>query len=149
MGECKIKKWLVFVFLLILMTILAAGCSQGGTLAVKDAWARPAVTGGNSAVYFTIDNRAGQPDSLLSASSQVAQTVELHQSMQKDDGTMAMHMQASVPIPAGETVEFTPGGLHVMLINLPNDLQVGDTFPLSLNFQNAGAVNLDVTVREP
>ena len=70
-------------------------------------------------------------------------------SKMKDDGTMTMQQQESVPIPANDSVEFKPGGLHVMLINLIDGLKPGDTFDLTLNFQNAGETTVEVTVREP
>ena len=63
------------------------------------------------------------------------------------DGTMSMHHQMSVPIPAGEEVAFEPGGLHVMLINLQRDLNDGETISLVLKFKNAGEMQLEVPVR--
>jgi copper(I)-binding protein len=46
-------------------------------------------------------------------------------------------------------VEFEPGGLHVMLVNLSRDLKSGDQFKITLNFQNAGDMALDAEVMEP
>ena len=66
-----------------------------------------------------------------------------------DEGTMSMQPQENVPIPNGSEVAFEPGGLHVMLINLESDLRPGDGFSLSLNFQQAGTVEIEVPVREP
>lgn len=134
--------------LFIVFGLAVSGCSAG-TLSVKEAWARPAIAGGNSAIYFMIDNTTRQNDTLLSADCQVASHVELHMSSMSSDGTMSMHQQHSVPVPAGEKVEFKPGGLHVMLIDLPAELKVGDTFPLTLTFETYGKVQFDVVVREP
>ena len=69
--------------------------------------------------------------------------------MMDANGVMSMQPQESVPVPAQGTVEFKAGGLHVMLINLNRDLKVGDTFTVTLNFQNAGEITVDVTVKEP
>jgi copper(I)-binding protein len=135
----------LFVFIGVL---LLSGCQQTG-FTVKDAWARPAAQGENSAVYFVIDNTKAQADTLLSASTDVATAAELHESVLKSDGTTEMQMQDSVPIPADSIVEFSPGGFHVMLINLPKALNVGDTFTLTLNFQNAGEKQLTVPVKAP
>ena len=55
----------LFVFIGVL---LLSGCQQTG-FTVKDAWARPAAQGENSAVYFVIDNTKAQADTLLSAST--------------------------------------------------------------------------------
>jgi hypothetical protein len=135
------------VTLFLIIAILLAACTPKA-LTVSDVWARPGIAGGNSAIYFVVDNPAGQDDTLLSASSDVAASVELHQSMMSGDGTMNMQPQESVAIPKGQKVEFKPGGLHVMLIGLQRDLNAGDTFKVTLKFQNAGDTTLDVEVRQ-
>lgn len=132
---------------LLLANYLAA--CQPRALSVADPWARPASAGSNGAVYFVIDNPTNQADRLLSASSNIAEHVELHISVMDEQGTMGMHHQEEgVEVPARTKVAFEPGGLHVMLVDLPQDLQEGDNFPLTLTFQNAGEIQLDVTVKE-
>jgi hypothetical protein len=64
------------------------------------------------------------------------------------DGNMQMMHQQEVPLPTGKT-EFKPGGLHVMLIGLNQDLNPGDMFSLTLDFVTAGVIPLEVTVSEP
>jgi len=137
-------------FVLILM--LAAGlvaCSSTNDqiLRVNDIWARPALADGNSAVYFVIENGTAQADTLLSASSDVANAVELHMT-KMEDSNMQMMPQSEVPVPSGET-RFEPGSLHVMLIGLKQDLKPGDSFTVVLDFATAGEMPLEVTVREP
>jgi copper(I)-binding protein len=136
-------------FALLLGAFLLSGCNTSQSLAVKDAWAKPGDSGGNSAIYFLIENPTSQDDILLSASTDVAASTELHISMMDENGVMSMQPQESVPVPAQGEVEFKAGGLHVMLINLNRDLKVGDTFTVTLNFQNVGAVNVEVAVKEP
>jgi len=143
-------KRLIFVLILVLAILLGA-CSRFGasqSLVVQDQWARPGNADGNSAVYFTVI-AGGQDDNLLLASTDVAQAAELHMSKMAEDGTMMMEQQENVPIPASHRVAFEPGGLHVMLIGLKGDLKVGDTFQVTLKFEQAGEKTLDVTVREP
>ncbi len=137
-------KRILFIFGLMLLVLTA--CASG-KLVVNDPWARPAIAGGTSAAYFVIDNSAGQADTLLSAASDVAQTVELHMT-EMQGGVMKMMPQEKIAIPANSKVEFKPGGLHVMFINLKRELKTGDTFALTLRFQNAGEVNLQVKVQE-
>ncbi len=67
----------------------------------------------------------------------------------KADGTMTMEQQDSIPVPANGKVEFQPAGFHVMLINLPDAINPNDTFPLTLSFQKAGDITVQVTVKEP
>ncbi len=72
----------------------------------------------------------------------------MHITMVDANNVMSMHPQATVDIPAGGTVEFKPGGLHVMLIGLKQDLKAGDTYTLTLQFRNAGDVPVTVMVRD-
>jgi copper(I)-binding protein len=140
----KFRVWLGFA----LLALVLGACGQK-TLSVENAWARPGITGGNSAVYFVINNPTGVADTLLSTSTPVTPNAEMHKSQMNDNGAMEMQQQDSVPVPARSQVEFQPGGLHVMLINLPQDLNAGETISLTLTFQNAGEINLSVPVKEP
>ncbi len=134
-----------FTFFVLAVFLAACGAAGSGEFQVRDAWARPALAGGNSAIFFVIEN-PGPADVLLSASSEVAETVELHMTMMQD-GNMQMTHQMNVPVPSGETV-FEPGGLHVMLIGLKNDLKAGDTFAATLQFEKAGEKTLTITVED-
>jgi periplasmic copper chaperone A len=138
---------LTFAFILV-----AAACSSaGGTdqpLILRGAWARPGIPGGNSAIYFVVENPNSQNDALLSASSDVAETVELHMTSMSDDDMMSMQHQMSVELPGNDETSFEPGGLHVMLINLQRELKDGETITVVLNFKGAGKVQLDVPVRQ-
>ena len=62
---------------------------------------------------------------------------------------MTMVQQENVPVAAGSQVTFEPGGLHVMLIGLTEDLKPGASFKVTLHFEKAGTITLDVPVREP
>lgn len=135
----------------VIAIVLLAACAQaesGQKVTVEDAWARPALNGQNSAIYFTIKNPTQQDDRLLRAISDVAQSVELHMSMMNAEGTMSMQPQESVSVPAGQAVEFKPGGLHVMLVGLKQDLKVGDMLGVTLQFENGGELQLEVPVQE-
>lgn len=147
MMEIELSKVRLLVVFSVLATILAACNSEGKQIQVSEIWARPGLAGGNSAVYFTITNGTSGADSLISASSDVADAVELHMTTMQD-GKMQMMHQQEVPIQTGKT-EFQPGGLHVMLIGLKQDLKPGDQFLLTLDFVNAGQISLQVTVSEP
>ncbi|GAB4523399.1 MAG: hypothetical protein Fur0018_06170 [Anaerolineales bacterium] len=133
----------------LFITILLAACGgNNASPTVRDAWARPADSGQNSAVYFVIEN-PGAADTLTGVSGDVAEAVEMHRSVMADDGTMKMEHQMSIPVPAKGSLEFKPGGYHVMLITLKRTLAVGDTFQVVLHFQNTGDIPIEVTVRQP
>jgi len=139
----KVRSFVVFFVLAFLVSACGLG---GGELQVNDGWARPGLAGGNGGVFFVISNPVSA-DMLLSASSDVANSVEMHKTVMQD-GNMQMVQQMNVPVPIGETT-FKPGDLHVMLIGLKNALKPGDTFTLTLKFENAGEKELTVTVQEP
>jgi len=143
----KIIKLLSILVAAVLATTACGGSS--GELTIRDAWARSARIGGNGAAYFIIDNKTATNDTLLSVSSEIAAATEIHMSMGDDNGVMSMQMQKSIPVPARSQVEFKPGGLHVMFVSLTRNLQVGDTIIITLNFENAGAIVIEVPVQEP
>ncbi len=112
---------------------------------VQDPWARPTAQGqtvGGS--YFRIEGGPSN-DRLLSAAADIAQAVELH-SMRMDGDVMRMRQVAAVDVAANQLVEFKPGGLHVMLIGLKTPLKVGNSFPMTLRFEKAGEVKVNVRV---
>lgn len=137
-----------FLGITFILTALIAACTpaKSTSLHVKDAWARPGLSEGNSAVYFVIVN-PGVGDTLLWASSDEAQAVEMHKTIMEGDA-MQMMPQEEVPVPGGVTT-FEPGDLHVMLINLNHDLSPGDTFDVTLMFKTAGEMTFTVPVKEP
>ncbi len=141
----------ISVLLILLIASLLLGACGGSSeeLTIQSAWARPASVGANGAAYFVIENGAGTDDTLLSVSSEIASATEVHMSMEMDGGVMSMQMQESVPVPAKGKVEFKPGGLHVMFVELTQDLKVGETIILVFNFEHAGAKTIEVPIREP
>ena len=109
----------------------------------------PAAIGENAAAYFSIQNGTSCNDSLLSISSDIAAAAELHMSMTHHNGVMSMEMQDAVQIQVADQVEFKPGGLHVMLVDLHRDRNIGDMISLILHFQAADNVTIDVSIQEP
>jgi len=107
---------------------------------------RPA-TGATGAVFMRLLNGGGEADSLLSAETDVATTVELHKTTVKD-GVMKMAPVKSIEIPAKGEVILKPGDFHIMLMGLKRDLNVGDEFGVKLNLEKSEPLELDVTVRE-
>ncbi len=103
-----------------------------------------AVTG----AFMLIKNTGSQDDMLISASSDVAMDVQIHETTMAD-GVMSMAEVPGVKIPADGVTELKPGGYHVMLIGLKQELKVGDTVTIVLTFQNAGDISLEVPVKMP
>ena len=128
--------------LMILISLL--NFSQSGKLEVKDGWVRPAGKGMNTAFYFKIENNADKADTLLSVKSGVAKMVQMHETFKKD-GMMGMREIKAIPVNSKSTLEFKPGGYHVMVMNLKADLKMGASAEFVLHFKYAG----DVTVKAP
>jgi copper(I)-binding protein len=138
-------------------TLLAAAvvCGLGAPLAlagdaisVKDPYARAVPPGQpNSAVFMQISNDGADDRALLSAASGVADVVELHTHLM-EDGMMKMRRVDQIDLPAGETVTLAPGGLHVMLIGLKQQLQPGDDVPLTLTLDDGSELSLTAPVRD-
>jgi copper(I)-binding protein len=130
--------------------LICAACAAGGAgLSVEAPMSRAAAAGDNGAAFLTIVNRTAAPDRLLSAASDVAQMVELHETLD-EDGVMKMRPRPEgFEIPAGERVALAPGGKHIMLMGLVAPLEAGKTFDLTLNFERAGAVRVTVPIRNP
>jgi periplasmic copper chaperone A len=144
-GEVMLKRLALFIYILIIFSL--TGCWDNN-LKIVDAWARPGIKRGNSAIYFGIDNPTGEPDVLLDVSCDIAEDVEIHLSKSDDQGLMTMELQETVTIEPRRKLIFQPGGLHVMLIDLQRDLEFGEKIQMQLYFQVAGEIKLEVTVKE-
>lgn len=99
------------------------------------------------AVYFTLRNSGDQSDRLISVNTPRAKKAELHTHVQQGE-MMRMEQIDSVEVPAGGQVEFKPGSNHVMLFELSEPLVAGDRFPLTLMFEHAGEVDVEVSIEE-
>lgn len=99
------------------------------------------------AVYFTLNNSGDQQDRLIGVQTSRAKKAELHTHVHEGE-IMRMEQIDSVEVPAGGHVEFKPGGSHVMLFELSEPLVAGEHFPLTLIFENAGEVTVEVAIQE-
>ena len=117
-----------------------------GSIKIDHPWSRATVAGiPNGAAYFVLENKGDTDDRLLSAASPVADKVELHTHL-KEGEIVRMRQVDDVNLPAGETVAFEPGGLHVMLMGLKEPLEQDKSFPLTLEFDQAGSVTVVVSI---
>jgi len=138
-------------------------------ITVQRAWIRPATlpvghptpdsdhdhdhdhgesTGVISAMYLVIENGGSQPVQLIAIETDVARVVELHET-QNQNGLFRMRPVESVEVPARGEVVFEPGGLHVMLIDIQEELEAGDTVAVTLVFNTGERLELpDVPVQE-
>jgi len=118
-----------------------------GDLLISGASSRETpIAGGTGPGFMTIRNTGASDDRLLSASSPAVATVEIHE-MSMAGGQMTMRaLPDGLPIPAGGQVDLAPGGLHLMLIGVREPLAAGQTLPVELRFEKAGAVTVSLAV---
>ena len=143
------KKYRYAVLILVLVTLLAGCGGSKNDVTVEAVWMRSSPMIDNAgAAYMLIENTGTSDDRLISASSDAAATIEIHET--KDVGGMMQMapVEGGVPIPAGDAVELKPGGLHVMFLGLTRELNVGDEVEITLTFENAGTINVTAEVRE-
>ena len=123
--------------------------ATAGKLAIEGAWARPTPEGTSiSAGYLKITNSGDKPDVLLGASTPVAASAELHESLMTADGVMTMRpLENGLEIKPGETVELKPAGTHIMILGVKEPLKEGQTIPVKLNFKTAGTVEVTFAIK--
>jgi periplasmic copper chaperone A len=113
---------------------------------VSNAWVQampPSQT--TTAAYMTIANNSQKEAVLVSASSDIAGAVEIHQ-MSDMNGMMNMAMVANIHIPAQGKVTLKPGGYHVMLIDLKKPVNKDDIVPIILHFQDGTVIVVNAKV---
>jgi copper(I)-binding protein len=116
-----------------------------GDVAIGHPWTRAAGANGNGAAFMQLRNTGAQPDRLISASTPAARTVELH-TMTRDGDVMRMRPVQDIPVPAGGAVALQPGGFHIMMIGLTAPMNQGSRVPLTLRFERAGEVQVELAV---
>lgn len=117
-----------------------------GDLEVTETWARASAgREGNGAAYLTIANHGGEADRFIGAKAAIADRVEIHNNFM-EDGIMKMRRVDGIDVPAGEGAKLQPGGYHVMFMGLHKPMEEGTSFPLTLVFEKAGEVEIEVPV---
>ncbi len=145
----------LFLFLSGLFFVSATASAQTapvtpakGELEIINPWARAMVPRATtSAVYMTLINRSVHDKVLEKAETPVAGLVQIHTSETDASGTMRMRAVPGVVIEGGKGVEFAPGGVHIMLMQVGEPLQEGAEMPLTLIFKDGTKMNVRVPVK--
>ena len=126
---------------------MVAVAQAAGGVSVDQAWSRATVAGQRAGgAFMALHNTGPAADRLLGGSTPAAERVELH-TMAMEGDVMRMRELPAIELPAGQTVMLQPGKLHLMLMGLKAPLKAGDTVPLTLNFEKAGAVQVQLPVQ--
>jgi copper(I)-binding protein len=119
---------------LLVAAMLTMTLPAAAQVAVTDAWVRGTVPGQKvTGAFMQLKSPTGA--ALVAVTSPVAKLAEIHE-MKQDGGVMRMRAVDKVALPAGKSVEFKPGGYHVMLMDLTGPLKEGDTVPLTLTVED-------------
>lgn len=117
-----------------------------GELAIVSAWARATPPGAKvGGAYVTVENRGDADDRLLSAASPVARSATPHQTIE-ENGIAKMRPLEEATVPAGGRLEMQPGATHMMLTGLSAPLKEGEHVPVTLVFETAGSVTVELEV---
>ncbi|WP_434608000.1 copper chaperone PCu(A)C [Pseudomonas sp. D2-30] len=145
-----LNRLILLVALLLPVGFAQAHQYKAGELEIAHPWSQelppnaPTVAG-----YFIIHNGGRSEDKLLSVDSPIAGKAELHEHVMQND-LMKMQPVDGIVIAPGATVTFAPMAYHVMLLDLKDRslLSDGKRFPMTLHFEKAGDVTVNVTVQK-
>lgn len=127
--------------------VLLAGSVSAQTT-VMEAWVRATVAQQKASGLFAKVTSA-QGGRLVAGASSVAGVVEIHE-MAMDGNVMRMRALANgLDLPAGKTVELKPGGYHVMLLDLKQQLKPGDSVPVTLTVEGADGRKETIELKVP
>lgn len=134
---------------ILLAALLLASCTKGGPpdLEISNAWARETVVGQHAtAAYMTIANKGAGDDRLVSVAAATPAMAMLHASESSGGVSRMRAMKSGIAIPAGGTIEFKPGGTHVMVTGLGAPLHPGQSLKITFNFEKSGERLIDVRI---
>lgn len=143
---------------LVLIAATALAVSAGAAVAhkyrsanleIEHPWSRAtSKTAKVGAGYVIIKNNGSEPDKLLAATSEISEKTELHETVIKDNIASMRALPTGVTIPAKGSVEFGPGGMHIMFVGLKRALKEGEFFKGTLTFEKAGAIDVRFAIEE-
>ncbi|WP_338054349.1 copper chaperone PCu(A)C [Streptomyces spiramenti] len=122
----------------------ATACSSepdGPELSVSGAFVPEPVSEAVAGGFLVLENTGGEDDALVGAVSEMAEKVELHETVEN-----SMRPVDSLAVPAGGSLELARGGNHLMLHGLTHKPVEGDTVPIELTFEKSGTLTIDVPV---
>ncbi len=138
----RISRLFFLLIALATVTLPHVVWAQVSTVRITEAFVPPAAAGRATAAYLKLQ---GGPDRLVSARSDSAGRVELHETV-VENGATAMRPVGGVIINPGIATQFGPGGLHVMLSDLRHTLKEGETLSLTLTFERAGKATIAIPI---
>ncbi|MCP4357694.1 MAG: copper chaperone PCu(A)C [Chloroflexi bacterium] len=140
------------LFVIIALTACSSSASEPATgeLTVTNVRANMTLPSSTGSFWMEIHNGTDTDDALIGGEFEGCGVIELHDMTMENDVMIMREVEGGqIPIPAGETVELKRGGLHVMCIDKAASLEAGSSIEITLNFANAGTMNVTAKVIEP
>lgn len=117
-----------------------------GELTIEHPWARATIgQTKNGAAYLAVNTSGAEADTLVAVETAAAERAEIHTN-EMVDGVMKMRPVEGIAVEPGSPAVLKPGGLHIMLFGLKAPLQEGERFPITLVFEKAGEIEVEVAV---
>lgn len=138
--------------LLSAAVLTLAGCASAPSVEIENTWVKSSemsMVGGMTAVFGTITNNSSQDITLVGASTDVANVVEIHEMVMSGGEMVMQQKEGGLVIPAGETAVLEPGGNHVMLMDLASDVVAGDKISVTFDLEGADDVTIEGIVAKP
>ena len=114
---------------------------------IENAWMHAANKGMNAALYFDIKNLTSKDHELIDVSSDIAKVVQIHETYMQGEN-LGMRKVESIIIKGKTTFHLAPGGFHVMVIRLKENLKPGDKKEFTLTFKNYGKIKIIAVVKD-
>lgn len=125
----------------------AAAATEAESLTMTDPWVKSAEEG-MTAAFGTLVNSGDSDVTVVSAETDITDMMELHETVQNDDGAMAMQEKdGGFVVPAGGEHELAPGGDHLMIMELLRPVEPGEAVTVTLTFDDGSTTDVEATVK--
>ncbi|MDQ7026494.1 MAG: copper chaperone PCu(A)C [Anaerolineae bacterium] len=146
----RIVHYMTVIVILLIIAAYSAMRTQAPQdnrrISVDEAWVRPALTSGNSAAYLTITNDTDNPVTLTSIAVDFAAMAQVHQTIVENDMAQMQQLENGLRIGTGETIRLQPDGYHIMLMDVQQVLNEGETVSLILTFDNGETLSIEAQI---
>ena len=140
------------LLLFLSIPLFLTGCASSSDVVAQDLWVKSSemsTRGGMTAVYGTLTNNSSQDVVLVGGATEIAGVVEVHEMSMIGGEMMMQEIDGGLVIPAGKSIVLEPGGNHLMLMMLTDDLEAGEEISVTFDFDGAEDLTIDGIVAKP
>ncbi len=140
------------LLLFLSISLFLTGCASSNDVVAQDLWVKSSemsTRGGMTAVYGTLTNNSSQDVVLVGGATEIAGVVEVHEMSMIGGEMMMQEIDGGLVIPAGKSIVLEPGGNHLMLMMLTDDLEAGEEISVTFDFDGAEDLTIDGIVAKP